>query len=384
VHENQSSAYNKNNSGIVLPIKQEIRKPSGTIITETHQPTQRVTIKTPEHQSPKLVKSIYSKRINDLESSGINESDIYNLENLSSSLSNSSINQNTTTNNNYTVYATNDDYSTKTGNVYQDHDTTYLSYDRENSSNLYDNFSSSHYYTSQFHDTSYDDNYKETSAQIYDTFNNSVSYNEENTKNEDFTSNSYYQDHFALSNMLINDTGDVKKLYNGYSRIGNNIIEKNLSSANRTIKNSVANNREEITEISDISFEDFFNEGEEIDAEVQEIINKNLIENNETSELNSTIDVSSILADTALLHQFKRLDDTEISNNTKFDQSNQNMNHQFEPINRVVRNQTKQEDLGINFASYNETISDKVVNVIDKNNFKSNPGVYKLSDLIFS
>jgi hypothetical protein len=70
----------------------------------------------PQPQPATLIKPIYSKRINDIDSSGINESDIYNLENLSSS-SNSTINANTV--NNYTVYATNEDYSTKTGNIYQ-------------------------------------------------------------------------------------------------------------------------------------------------------------------------------------------------------------------------------------------------------------------------
>lgn len=304
------------------------------------------------------------------------------MENLSSS-SNSTINANTS--NNYTVYATNEDYSTKTGNVYQDHDTTYFTNDKENTSNVYDEFASSHYYTSRLHDTSYDDDYRETSTgPIYDTLNksccDSISYSEENTRHEEYTTNSYYQDHFALSNMLINDTGDVKELYNGYVKMANNTVEQNLSSANRTIQNSVINNGE-ITEISDISFDD----GEEIDAEVQEIIKQNLIENNENSEFSSTIDISSILTDTALLHHMKNLDENDNRNNKQSSNyADKNKNYQFEPINKVVRNQPNQEDLGIHFVPYNETISNKVVDIIDKNNFKSNPGVYKLSDLIFS
>lgn len=432
------------NQGVVLPIKQQIRKSSGQIEVSVLEPERR---QSSQFSSDKIIFKDFSKYneleipcatcppINVKELDEVTNSifnDIYRSE--SSSLNNS-IQQNDYTNdtsyintNNSTyhdTYTNDTSYLNKTNNtIYQDdYDTSYLN----------KTVNDSNYYTATQTGT-------DTVNNIYDTYTTSDTTNRTNDYSSDSTSvnttqkttenssSSYYQDYYNLSNVFVNEN-QQQSTYN-----------QNFQHEQEKVFQDYSQNKD-LIDIKRLDHSSSFFEEDnssEIDEEIQDIINKNMIDDdvlpvNITNIINDTIDMyqrrsrnsekipennANYLYEKEKInvkeninrYSYHTIDDLKFKENQNqniysgyrsvgnFNQpnysnnfktkENSNLNTQFldnydTNVSFAINSVDKQHDDDIKFTSYDALDNLEVERVVDRRSFMSQPGIYKLSDLIF-
>jgi hypothetical protein len=172
-------------------------------------------------------------------------------------------------------------------------------------------------------------------------------------------SSSYYKDYFKLSNIIKSEQELTEETHNIYQE-----FEQLESTANQLMNNGLFIDEDE--EVSNIIKQNFINDIESEDEE--ELINKRV-------KVNYFPPHTTIINDP--LHQQIRINNQHLAG------------HKEEHPNKIVYNNVNgvyvanggSDNNDIRFSSF--APGDEQFDVIDRRTFNSNPGVYKLSDLIF-